>query len=83
MGVIIQLLQLTISSVLLCSVEAPSLYTVLPEKSSAVGSAMMGSSHVYDMAAVRTSSSNTNSSSSSSSCTVMLHEMFESFYCFN
>ena len=28
------------------------LYQVLPEKSSAVGGAMMGSSHVYDMAAV-------------------------------
>ncbi len=32
--------------------EAQSLYTVLPEKSAAVGAAMMGSSHVYDMASV-------------------------------
>ena len=35
-----------------CSGDTPVLYQVLPEKSSAVGGAMMGSSHVYDMAAV-------------------------------
>lgn len=29
--------------------ETPTLYTVLPEKTSAVGGAMMGSSHVYDL----------------------------------
>ncbi|XP_011402894.1 PREDICTED: splicing factor 3B subunit 2-like [Amphimedon queenslandica] len=31
--------------------DTPALYTVLPEKVSSVGGAMMGSSHVYDMAA--------------------------------
>lgn len=30
--------------------ETPALYTVLPEKTASVGGAMMGSSHVYDMA---------------------------------
>ena len=34
----------------LFSGETPSLYTVLPEKTASVGGAMMGSSHVYDMA---------------------------------
>ncbi len=29
--------------------ETPSLYTVLPEKTAAVGGALMGSSHVYDI----------------------------------
>ena len=33
--------------------ETPALYTVLPEKSANVGSAMMGSSHIYDLSAVR------------------------------
>ena len=33
-----------------CSGETPALYTVLPEKTASVGGAMMGSSHVYDMA---------------------------------
>lgn len=32
--------------------ETPALYQVLPEKKSAVGGAMMGSSHIYDMTAV-------------------------------
>ena len=32
--------------------ETPVLYTVLPEKLAAVGTAMMGSAHVYDLAAV-------------------------------
>ena len=31
--------------------ETPALYTVLPEKTAAVGGAMMGSSHVYDIGA--------------------------------
>ncbi len=31
--------------------ETPALYTVLPEKTAAVGGAMMGSSHVYDLGA--------------------------------
>ena len=34
----------------LSSGETPALYTVLPEKTASVGGAMMGSSHVYDMA---------------------------------
>ena len=29
--------------------ETPALYTVIPEKMTAVGGAMMGSSHVYDL----------------------------------
>ena len=37
-------------SLSLCSGETPALYTVLPEKTASVGGAMMGSSHVYDMA---------------------------------
>lgn len=45
-------LQLCCYDELCCSGETPVLYQVLPEKSSAVGGAMMGSSHVYDMAAV-------------------------------
>ena len=32
--------------------DTPALYTVLPEKSHAVGGAVMGSSHVYDLSAV-------------------------------
>ena len=32
--------------------EQPTLYTVLPEKKTTVGAAMMGSAHVYDVAAV-------------------------------
>lgn len=32
--------------------DTPALYTVLPEKQSSVGGAMMGSSHVYDITAV-------------------------------
>jgi len=32
--------------------ETPALYTVLPEKQASVGGAMMGSAHVYDIAAV-------------------------------
>lgn len=32
--------------------DTPVLYTVLPEKMAAVGGAMMGSAHVYDLAAV-------------------------------
>lgn len=31
--------------------ETPALYTVLPEKKTAVGGAMMGSAHVYDIGA--------------------------------
>ena len=31
--------------------DTPALYTILPEKKSAVGGAMMGSTHVYDIAA--------------------------------
>ena len=34
--------------------DTPSLYTVLQEKRSAVGGAVMGSAHVYDLAAVST-----------------------------
>lgn len=41
-------------SILCClhlfSGETPALYTVLPEKTASVSGAMMGSSHVYDMA---------------------------------
>ena len=36
--------------------DTPALYTVLPEKTSAVGAAVMGSSHVYDLSAVSLSS---------------------------
>ena len=32
--------------------DTPALYQVLPEKLAAVGGAMMGSAHVYDMSAV-------------------------------
>ena len=32
--------------------DTPALYTVLPEKKTAVGGAMMGSAHVYDVTAV-------------------------------
>lgn len=32
--------------------DTPALYTILPEKQASVGGAMMGSSHVYDIAAV-------------------------------
>ena len=32
--------------------DTPALYTILPEKKAAVGGAMMGSSHVYDISAV-------------------------------
>jgi hypothetical protein len=32
--------------------ETPALYTILPEKKSSVGGAMMGSAHVYDTTAV-------------------------------
>ena len=32
--------------------ETPTLYTVIPEKTAAVGAAMMGSSHVYELGAV-------------------------------
>ena len=32
--------------------DTPALYTVLPEKTSTVGVAVMGSSHVYDLSAV-------------------------------
>ena len=31
--------------------ETPALYTVLPEKAAAIGGAMMGSAHVYDIGA--------------------------------
>jgi splicing factor 3B subunit 2 len=31
------------------SAETPALYTVVPEKRAAVGGAMLGSSHVYDL----------------------------------
>ncbi len=31
--------------------ETPALYTVISEKATSVGGAMMGSSHVYDLAA--------------------------------
>lgn len=34
--------------------ETPALYTILPEKKSSVGGAMMGSAHVYDTTAVST-----------------------------
>ena len=34
-----------------CRGETPALYTVLPEKAASVGGAVMGSSHVYDVAA--------------------------------
>ena len=33
----------------LCSGATPALYTVIPEKTTSVGGAMMGSSHVYDI----------------------------------
>ena len=33
--------------------ETPALYQVLPEKRTAVGGAMMGSAHIYDVAGVR------------------------------
>ena len=33
--------------------DTPALYTILPEKKTAVGAAMMGSAHVYDLSAVR------------------------------
>lgn len=33
--------------------DTPALYTVLPEKKTAVGGAMMGSAHIYDMAGVQ------------------------------
>ena len=33
--------------------DTPALYTVLPEKKTTVGGAMMGSAHVYDMSGVR------------------------------
>ena len=32
--------------------DTPSLFTVLPEKKTAVGVAMMGSSHIYDVSGV-------------------------------
>ena len=32
--------------------ETPALYTILPEKKTAVGGAMMGSAHIYDTSAV-------------------------------
>ena len=32
--------------------DTPALYTVLPEKKTAVGGAMMGSAHIYDISAV-------------------------------
>ena len=32
--------------------DTPALYTILPEKKTAVGAAMMGSAHVYDLSAV-------------------------------
>lgn len=32
--------------------ETPALYQVLPEKRTAVGGAMMGSAHIYDVAGV-------------------------------
>ena len=32
--------------------DTPALYTILPEKKTAVGGAMMGSAHVYDISAV-------------------------------
>ena len=32
--------------------DTPALYTVLPEKRTNIGGAMMGSAHVYDMTAV-------------------------------
>ena len=32
--------------------DTPALYTVLPEKKAAVGAAMMGSAHVYDLGVV-------------------------------
>ena len=35
------------------SAETPALYTVVPEKRAAVGGAMLGSSHVYDLSGVR------------------------------
>lgn len=35
-----------------CRGDTPALYTILPEKQAAVGGAMMGSSHVYDISAV-------------------------------
>lgn len=34
--------------------DTPALYTVLPEKKTTVGAAMMGSAHIYDMSAVST-----------------------------
>ncbi|PVD26216.1 hypothetical protein C0Q70_13886 [Pomacea canaliculata] len=34
--------------------DTPALYTVLPEKKTTVGAAMMGSAHIYDMSAVQT-----------------------------
>ena len=37
-----------------CRGDTPALYTILPEKQASVGGAMMGSSHVYDIAAVST-----------------------------
>ena len=33
----------------MCRGETPTLYTVIPEKTAAVGGAMMGSSHVYEL----------------------------------
>lgn len=32
--------------------ETPALYTILPEKKTSVGGAMMGSAHIYDISAV-------------------------------
>ena len=32
--------------------DTPALYQVIPEKKAAVGAAMMGSAHVYDISAV-------------------------------
>ena len=39
----------TIEEAMETGAEQPSLYTVLPEKRAAVGGAMMGSAHVYDI----------------------------------
>ena len=37
--------------------EAPALFTVLPEKNVSLGSALLGSSHIYDMAALKSAKS--------------------------